>query len=389
MDLEAAFSLLVVAAGALSMPAVARRVGVPVAVTEILYGIVVGRSALGLVGTGAGLVKFTADLGFGLFLFLAGMEIDVASLYRGGPRALAFPAVASGLIMATAFAASAALGGPAWLGLSIGVVSIPLALVVLRELDLVQSTVGKRVMLVAGLGELLSIGVLAMFDLGEAARTSGAVGLVLGLAWAMVPVIVTLAAAVFLRSLLWWYPGPFMRFAAAADPQELGVRAGFALMFGGMVVAGYGGIEPVLGAFFAGLLVSFVVRGRDVLEHKLGGIAYGFFVPVFFVSVGSRLAVSPSVVVHDTAFMASVLLAMVLSRVPAFLAFASAGFRIREAAAGGLLLASPLTLQIAVADLAARNGVFGESDEAAVILAAVTAGVLFPAAARRLLGRGG
>ena len=81
-------ALIVVTAGAVAMPASARRLGIPVAVAEILFGLAIGRSGLGLEGAGeSGIVRLLGDLGFALFLFVAGMEIQVRSLAAEQTRA--------------------------------------------------------------------------------------------------------------------------------------------------------------------------------------------------------------------------------------------------------------------------------------------------------------
>jgi len=386
MEAEVALALTVVTAGVLAMPVIARRLAVPVAVAEIGFGVVVGVSGLGLVGGGEhDVVRFLADLGFALFLFVAALEIDVAGILRTGARAALTPVALSACVVATALMLGAAWGAPAWLGLAIGVSSVPLAMAVLREQDLLQSSLGQRVILAAGAGELFSIFLIAMFDVGAEAQREGVLALGVGVLRALVPVAATVAAAIGLRTLLWWYPAPFVGLAADDDPRELGVRAGFALMFAGIAMAVVGGIEPLLGAFFAGLVVAYVVRDRHTLERKLSGVAYGFFVPVFFVDVGARLLVEPSAVVASAGLIGFVLLAMLLSRVPVFVGFASTGLGTTEAGAAALLLASPLTLQIAVAELGVRNGIFGADVEGALVIAAVIAGIVYPALARRLL----
>lgn len=383
MDTATAVALLVLAVGAWTMPAVARAVGLPVAVAEIGYGVLVGRSGLGWLGEGHDPVGFIAHLGFALFLFVAALELDVAGLVRGGVRAVVAPLVLVAAVQATGAWLAVRLGGPAWLGLATGVISVPLAAAVLRELGAMSSPLGRQVMLLAGVGEVASIAWIAVFDVGSDAAGLG--GALLGLGRALVPVAATLGAAVALRSLLWWYPGLVDGLIRRDDPQELGVRAGLALLFAGVVAAAVGGIEPVLGAFFAGLVVAYVFRDRHVLEHKLAGLAYGFFVPAFFVDVGARLDVTVGQLLGDAGFVGAIVLVMLASRVPAFVALAAQGVPARHAAAAGLLLAAPLTLQIAVARLAAEVGAFDAGVEGAVVVAAIAAGVVLPAAARALM----
>lgn len=386
MDFDSTRSLLLVTAGALITPVLARRLVIPVAVAEIGFGLVLGRSGLAWIGAEEhDVLRFVADLGFALFLFVAALEIDVAAIFRGGVRAIGMPLGLSCAMLAVALWIGAWLQTPWWLGLAIGVTSVPLAMAVLRELRLLHTPFGREVLLVAGVGELLSIGLLAMFDVGADARETGVFGLVFGVLRAVLPLAGIVLAALVLRTMVWWFPRPFQRFAAAEDPQELGVRAGFGLMFAGITIAAIGGLEPLLGAFFAGLVVTYVVRSREVLEQKLGGVAYGFFVPCFFVNVGARLEIDPELFGANASLIACVVLAMLLARVPVFVGYAASGMDLRSAGAAGLLLAAPLTLQIAVADLGVRNGILASDVEAALILSAIVAGVVFPALARRIL----
>ena len=100
-----------------------------------------------------------------------------------------------------------------------------------------------------------------------------------------------------------------------------------------MAVAERFGLETILGAFMAGVILRMVDRDR-MMTHpnfrvKLEGIGYGFLVPVFFVSSGlafnlSALFSSASTVLRVPIF----LLALVLVRgVPALLYRSSASPR--------------------------------------------------------------
>ncbi len=49
-------------------------------------------------------------------------------------------------------------------------------------------------------------------------------------------------------------------------------------------------LDAVLGAFAAGFVLRYVIpEGNHSLEHKLDGIAFGFFVPLFFVVSGAKI----------------------------------------------------------------------------------------------------
>lgn len=375
-------ALLLVTVGATVLPALGRRLRVPVAIVEILYGILIGGSGLGLVvAPEQPFLTFLADLGFALFLLVAGLELDFDEIERAGRRSLVGALLVSAVSIGAALGLSRALGWSLWVGLAVGATSVPLLMAVLRELGRLGSPTGRRLVTLAALGEVVTVGVIALFELlggHEAASVGAAVRLIL-------PVLGVVFVGVLLRAAAWWYPSFFTRLVASEDPQELGVRVGLGLMFIFVGLAILGGIEPVLGAFLAGLTLAYVLRDKGALEHKLGSMAYGFFVPVFFVSVGVRLELSGPQLLADLPFVLSLLAVMLAAKAVSGLYLLGSGVRARHALAGTLLLASPLTLVIAIADLAGRAEAITGRQETAVVAAGMVASLLFPTLARLLL----
>ena len=375
-------ALLLVTVGATVLPALGRRLRVPVAIVEILYGLLIGGSGLGLVlAPEQPFLTFLADLGFALFLLVAGLELDFNEIERAGRRALAGALLVSVASIGAALGLSHALGWSPSVGLAAGATSVPLLMPVLRELGRLSSPTGRRLITLAALGEVVTVAVIALFELlggHEAASLGAALRLIL-------PVLGVVLVGVLLRTAAWWYPSFFGRLVASEDPQELGVRVGLGLMFVFVGLAILGGIEPVLGAFLAGLTLAYVLRDKGALEHKLGSMAYGVFVPVFFVSVGVRLQLSGAQLLADLPFVLSLLGVMLAAKAVSGAFLLAHGVRARHALAGTLLLASPLTLVIAIADLAVRAEAITGSQEAAVVAAGMVASLLFPTLARLLL----
>jgi len=139
------------------------------------------------------------------------------------------------------------------------------------------------------------------------------------------------------------------------------------------------GLEVILGAFLAGALVSILSAEREgVLREKLDALGYGFFVPLFFITVGvgfdlQALVASPSSLILVPVLIAA---AYAVKMVPALLWRLS--FSWRESLAAGVLLSSRLSLIIAAAAVALNLGLISPAVNAAVILVAIVTCTVSP-----------
>ena len=78
---SSAFTLVLMTLGAIAMPSLAKRIAIPVAVAEILYGFIIGDSGFGFINNpNDQFIRFLSDLGFAFFLFLAGLKLTFERL---------------------------------------------------------------------------------------------------------------------------------------------------------------------------------------------------------------------------------------------------------------------------------------------------------------------
>jgi Kef-type K+ transport system membrane component KefB len=275
---------------------------------------------------------------------------------------------------------------PIFLALVLGAMSVGVLLVALVEVGASQTRWGQLLLLVGSIGEFLTLMTLTFFDLVAAH----------GLGWelgasaleVMLLFLVAFALLASLRLLVWWFPHSFQRWVREEDPSELGVRFGFVLMLGLATLAAWVGLEAILGAFLAGMLFTYVFRETGPLETKLVALGQGFFVPVFFINVGLTFdwgaLGDPATVGKTLVVLAG--LSLLVKAVPTLLLLV---LRIpfRAVAAGAFLLATPLTLLVAIATLGLEIGVLDKSTSAAVVLLAIVSGVVFPTAFKLLTPR--
>lgn len=167
--------LLVIALVAVAVPvllALVPRLPVPGAVLEVVAGILVGPSVLGWVHLDAP-VRVVSDLGLGMLLFLAGLEIDVGGL-RGPLGRLAGWAfgvsVLLGLACGYAFSLAGVGGKPVFLGVVLTSTSAGLLLPLLKDAGLHRAPFGQLVMAGAALAEVVPVMMLSCCSRPRRAR---------------------------------------------------------------------------------------------------------------------------------------------------------------------------------------------------------------------------
>src|SRR5437763_5565813 len=169
-------SVLIIALIAVLVPVVLGllpRLPVPGAVLEVIAGIVVGPSVLGWARVDPP-VQILSDLGLGMLLFLAGLEIDVERL-RGPLSRLAGSAFGVSVVLALACALLFRLAGQATHPLLLAIIlmstSAGLLLPLLKDADEENTTFGQLVMTAAALAEIIPIMLLSLF-FSAASKTS-------------------------------------------------------------------------------------------------------------------------------------------------------------------------------------------------------------------------
>ena len=383
-------SLLVVAGIAVLVPVVLGllpRLPVPGAVLMVLGGIVVGPSVLNWARIDAP-VEVLSDLGLGMLLFLAGLEIDVEVLRSPLTR---LAGVAFGCSAALAFGCAALfwLPGPETQPILLAIIfmstSAGLLLPLMKDSGEATTEFGLLVMTGGALAELIPILLLSLlFSADSKTPADRIVSLVVFLALLG---LIGLAVSGIRR---------LRRLDRMLDRLErrsgqLRLRAALTLALACGLLAYRFGFASILGSFAAGLLVRIVEssRGEPNKEFliKLDGIGFGFLIPIFFVATGlsfqlKGLEKQPGALAEVPLF----LLALLISRgVPALLYVRAVGRR--RAAAGGLLQATSLTFVIVATVIGQQTGKLSAATSASLVAAGLLSAALFPAAAGWLLTR--
>jgi Kef-type K+ transport system membrane component KefB len=371
-----ATTFIAIGLGAFLLPLIARRIGLPAVVLEILFGLLIGPQVLGLIGsatTSEGFILVLAELGLFLLMFLAGFEIDFDSLEREGRGPIIFGLGFFVLIVALSwfglgFVGLDSVDQQIFLTLLISAASVGIIVPALRATGRTSTRQGQITMVIGVLAEFIAATGVIVFSVW---LESG-----WGIELLAVPVfvVVLLASLWVMRTIAWWYPDKAERLFAAHDPDEMGIRFSFALLFVFIGLSLALGMDPILGAFMAGAILAFVFRNSGDLERRLSGFAYGFLIPVFFISVGVQFPLDA--LADRDVLMAAVgiiVVAIAAKMIPAPLLMLR-GLSFRDSMGSGILLAGQLSVIIALAAVGVANGVIDDGLAAgAVLLVGVTA----------------
>lgn len=389
---ELSFSgLVVVAAVALVAPlAIAMVPGLrlPSAVLEIVAGIIVGPAVLGWVEPDA-VIRVFALFGLALLLFLAGLEIDLDHL-RGRPLRLA--GLGFVLSFAIALAVGAALGsaGQVENGMIVAIIlsatSLGIVVPLLKDAGEAAGEFGQLVIAAASIADFATIVALTLFFSREATGTGTKLLLLGGFAVLAAVAVAGLIGLEHSRRL----SAVLVRLQDTTA--QIRVRGAFLLMASFVALAESLGLEVILGAFTAGVVLSLIDRDT-LMTHphfrtKLDGVGFGFFIPVFFVSVGltfdlDALFSSASTILRVPLFLVALL---AVRGLPAVLYRGLIGTR--RTLVAGLLQATSLPFIVAASMIGVDLGVIGAATSAALIGAGLLSVVIFPLAAATLLGGG-
>ena len=382
-------SLLLVSAVAFAAPLLLGlfpRVQLPSVVLEIVAGIVIGPSVLGIAEVDQA-VQVIALLGLTLVLFLAGLEIDFDEL-RGPLLRLTLIAFAASLAIALGVALGLRAAGlvetPLLVAIILCATSLGVLVPVLKDAGEISTTFGQLIIAAASIADFGAIILLSIFFSGEGG--TGSTVLLLG-ALFLLAVAVLLAARGAERSMR--IRDTLLRLQDTTA--QIRVRGAIVLLVGFAAVAEALGLEAILGAFIAGAIVSLTDRD-EVMTHpdfrrKLEAIGFGFFIPVFFVSSGVRFDLDALTASASNLLMVPVFLAALLAArgLPAVLYRRELDGR--HVAIAGVMQATSLPFIVAATAIGSDLGLIDAAESAALVGAGLLSVLLFPLAGLLLLRR--
>jgi len=365
VDTGSFLAIVATAAVAATLSGIAggRGVFIPVVVVELALGVVIGPQVLDLAQVN-GFTDFFADLGLGMLFFFAGYEIDIARI-RGEPLRLALLGWALSLAIAYSLGGLLALAGVVvslvYVGSALATTAIGTLIPVLSDTGELRTRFGTYLLAAGAVGEFGPILLLTLV-LSTQSAVHNALILIAFVALAVTVAVLAVRSAELTLPL-------FERTIETSS--QLAVRWIVVLVFALALVASHLGLDLLLGGFAAGLITRQVLATREIpaFDSKLTAVAFGVFIPFFFVVSGMRLDVdalfaSPSGVAKLAIFF---VLFLVVRGTPALLLYRGVLPLKEDRMALALFTATQLPLVVAITTVAVDGGHMRSSTAAALV----------------------
>ncbi len=267
----------------------ARKINVPQVVGEIIAGLIIGPSVLGVVEQ-TDFLTVMAEIGVILLMFSAGLGTNLTDLVKTGPKAflialmgVAVPLV-GGTLLYMAFYGASPFGSvnfykAVFIGTILTATSVSITVKTLEEMGKLKSELGVTIVSAAIIDDVIGIIVLTIVvGMGSGSADTGIL-------------------SVILRSVLFFvFAGVFgviahklFKFYDSTHEHSRRIPIlGLALcMFLAYAAERYFGVADITGAFVAGIILC-SIEDAPYIERKMNINSYMLFGPVFFAGIGLK-----------------------------------------------------------------------------------------------------
>ncbi|MBX9832072.1 MAG: glutathione-regulated potassium-efflux system protein KefC [Burkholderiaceae bacterium] len=365
------YGFLYLTAAVLAVP-IAKALGLGAIIGYLAAGIAIGPWGLGLVSNVQDILHF-AEFGVVLMLFLVGLELQPSRLW-----ALRRPIFGTGaaqvLGCAAVLFALGALAGLPWrvslvgaLGLALS--STAIALQVLAERNLMRTQSGQAGFSILLFQDVAAIPILALLPVLGAAAGDGAGHTPGGMVLEVLKIVGVIAAIILGGRLLL---RPVLRWIAKSNTPEIFTAAALLLVVGIAYLMVLVGLSMALGAFLAGVLLADSEYRRE-LEADIEPFK-GLLLGLFFIAVG--MSIDFGVILRSPGLMAAILVGFLAAKALVIYTLAKVvGIPYQERPVFTLLLAQGGEFAFVVFQAAAGASVF-PAETASLLIGAVALSML-------------
>lgn len=369
----------------------------PAMIGEIIAGIILGPSLLNLIHRTED-IKVISELGIFLLVIIAGLEINIENIIKSirGRNIiisiLAFSLPVCGGI-AVGYLFDQDVMTTLFIGLCVAITALPVSIRILMDLGKINSDIGQKIISVAIFDDVLALSVLGVLlnikdtDMsGMAVLKAGSISI-----FKLFIFMFLLSSAYFLiRKLL--QKGNYLQESLDKLVSLLkGKEPLFALFFAFVLlfstVTENLGLHFIVGAFFASMLISDTLIGKENLksiETTTSNMAMGFLAPIFFASIGLEFNISS---ISNIGLLLAVIAVSYLSKIlGGYFGGTLAGLSNRVSFTLGVGLNARGIMELVIANIAYRNGLISTEVFSILVIMGVLTTLTTPLMLKRAFG---
>ncbi|MDI1229781.1 MAG: cation:proton antiporter [Methylobacter sp.] len=363
------------------LPSIVR---IPVVVLEVVLGMLIGPHMFNL-ATPDGMIGTLGELGLAFLLFMVGLEIDFDKI-RGRALSLAvggwFLSFLLAMLCMFSFNSIGLIETPVMLAaVALSTTAFGILAPILRDRGELNTDFGKYMLATAAVGEFVPLMFISLVVIPAKDTFLHTLFMVTFIIFALIVANIALQ----MRS------SPLIEKLAHTmqSSGQLPVRICILLQVLLVTLAATFGLNIVLGAFVAGMVVGLAIKGNEgeLLRHKLDAIGYGFLIPIFFIVAGMKFEVSALWSAPLAPVQIALLLALMLLIRGVPLLLYKKELTPEEKLPFALYSATGLPLIIIISEIGVSSGLMPQDRASILVSAGMISVLLFPILAVKLRGK--
>jgi Na+:H+ antiporter len=358
-------SIVIILVAARVLGEIFQRFKQPPLVGEILAGVIIGPSLLGLVISSPDM-QVLSNLAVFFLMFLAGLEMDPREIRRAGKAAIIISLIAffvpllSGVYVSLLFGLTSIQA--LFMGLLLSITAVPVSAIVLMQFGILNTRLGSTVMTAAVVNDIMSLIVLSIILQISAGGGSGQLNI--GDLLSSGVKIAAFLGGIFLFDILFrktagWLPSRVESYVKKLQTKEAAFGILLITTITVSLIAQEVGLHFVIGTFFSGLVVYKEMIGRQNFNRVYGtisAITFGFFAPIFFALIGIEFDVQA--LVSAIPLLLALLGVAIATKISAgYVGAKIAGFDREISLAIGFLMNGRGMIELVIASIGFVNGV--------------------------------
>jgi Kef-type K+ transport system membrane component KefB len=386
-------SIVIILVAARILGEVFQRIGQPPLVGELLAGLIIGPSLLGLVIPNAEL-QVLSNLAVFFLMFLAGLEMDAREIRRAGKSAIVISIIAFFMPLLSGMYTSLLFGlttvQSLFMGLLLSITAVPVSAMVLMQFGILNSRLGSTVITAAVVNDIMSLIVLSIILQVAEDGPGGQINF-----GDLVASGINMAAflgGIFLFDILFrktagWLQRKVEPFFKKLQTKEAAFGVLLIMTIAISLIAQDIGLHFLIGTFFSGLIVYKGMIGRQNFNKVYGtisAITFGFFAPIFFTLIGIEFNVQ-SLLNAIPLFLALLGVAIVTKVVAGYVGAKIVGFSRELSLAIGFLMNGRGMVELVIAAIGFAAGVIDMTLFSIAVAIGLITSILAPITSRPLV----